>query len=134
MIAGGAARSARRRSCESIRPRARHANLTSFDIAAAAGDRLASARALLVQQPKGRPIHNLIVLPPHFDPAKKYPLLVMIHGGAASTNPDQIGLRWNYHLLAAPGYVVLMTDYTGSTGRARSLRPGHQGRSAQDAR
>jgi len=42
-------------------------------------------------------------------------MLVLIHGGPASTNPDQIGLRWNYHLLAAPGYVVLMTDYTGST-------------------
>ncbi len=57
----------------------------------------------------------MIVLPPAFDPARKYPLLVLIHGGAASNNPDQIGLRWNYHLLAAPGYVVLMTDYTGST-------------------
>jgi dipeptidyl aminopeptidase/acylaminoacyl peptidase len=57
----------------------------------------------------------MIVLPPAFDPAKKYPLLVFIHGGAASFNPDQIGLRWNYHLLAAPGYVLLMTDYTGST-------------------
>jgi dipeptidyl aminopeptidase/acylaminoacyl peptidase len=29
---------------------------------------------------------------------------------------DQISLRWNYHLLARPGYVVLATDYTGSTG------------------
>jgi dipeptidyl aminopeptidase/acylaminoacyl peptidase len=57
----------------------------------------------------------MIVLPPAFDPAKKYPLLVLIHGGAASNNPDQIGLRWNYHLLASPGYVILMTDYTGST-------------------
>jgi len=64
---------------------------------------------------KGRNIHNMIVLPPGFDPAKKYPLLVFIHGGAASFNPDQIGLRWNYHLLGAPGYVLLMTDYTGST-------------------
>src|SRR2546425_11448544 len=29
---------------------------------------------------------------------------------------DNFGLRWNPHLLGAPGYVVLMTDYTGSTG------------------
>jgi len=29
---------------------------------------------------------------------------------------DQFVLRWNYHLLAAPGYVVLLTDYKGSTG------------------
>ena len=57
----------------------------------------------------------MMVLPPNFDASKKYPLIVFIHGGAASNNPDQIGLRWNYHLLAAPGYVILMTDYTGST-------------------
>ena len=29
---------------------------------------------------------------------------------------DSITYRWNYHLLAAPGYVVLLTDYRGSTG------------------
>jgi dipeptidyl aminopeptidase/acylaminoacyl peptidase len=29
---------------------------------------------------------------------------------------DQITLRWNYHLLAQPGYIVLLTNYTGSTG------------------
>jgi dipeptidyl aminopeptidase/acylaminoacyl peptidase len=57
----------------------------------------------------------MIVRPPAFDAAKKYPLLVLIHGGPANNNLDQITLRWNYHLLAAPGYVILMTDYTGST-------------------
>ena len=29
---------------------------------------------------------------------------------------DEFFIRWNYHLLAAPGYVVLMTNYSGSTG------------------
>jgi dipeptidyl aminopeptidase/acylaminoacyl peptidase len=47
---------------------------------------------------------------------KKYPLLVLMHGGHASMWPDSITRRWNYHLLAQPGYVVLMTDYVGSTG------------------
>ena len=65
---------------------------------------------------RGRTTHSMVVLPPGFDPARKYPALVFIHGGAASSNPDQIGLRWNYHLLAAGGYVLVMTDYTGSTG------------------
>jgi len=64
----------------------------------------------------GRTIHNMIVKPPHFDPAKKYPLFVVIHGGAANMWRDQFVLRWNYHLLAQPGYVVLLTDYKGSTG------------------
>lgn len=64
----------------------------------------------------GRKIHNMIVLPPGFDESKKYPLLVFMHGGPHSMWKDQFFIRWNYHLLASPGYVVLMTNYTGSTG------------------
>jgi dipeptidyl aminopeptidase/acylaminoacyl peptidase len=93
-----------------------HVNLTRIDTAAAAAIDWRAPENFYFTSAKGRNIHNMLVLPPAFDPSKKYPLLVLIHGGAASNNPDQIGLRWNYHLLAAPGYVILMTDYTGSTG------------------
>jgi dipeptidyl aminopeptidase/acylaminoacyl peptidase len=100
-----------------IDPAARqHTNLTHIDTAAAAAIDWQPPQHFYFISAKGRNIHNMIVLPPAFDPAKKYPLVTLIHGGAASNNPDQIGLRWNYHLLAAPGYVILMTDYTGSTG------------------
>jgi dipeptidyl aminopeptidase/acylaminoacyl peptidase len=64
----------------------------------------------------GGQIHNMVALPPHFDRNKKYPLLVLIHGGPHSMWRDQFFVRWNYHLLASPGYVVLLTNYTGSTG------------------
>ena len=93
-----------------------HVNLTQIDAAAAAAIDWRPPQHFYFTSARGRNIHNMIVLPPAFDPGKKYPLLTLIHGGAASNNPDQIGLRWNYHLLAAPGYVILMTDYTGSTG------------------
>jgi dipeptidyl aminopeptidase/acylaminoacyl peptidase len=92
-----------------------HAFLTQVNTAAAKGIDWQPPQHFYFTSAKGRNIHNMIVLPPAFDAAKKYPMLVLIHGGAASNNPDQIGLRWNYHLLAAPGYVILMTDYTGST-------------------
>ncbi len=65
---------------------------------------------------KGRDIHSMLVKPAGFDPAKKYPLFTVIHGGAASMWHDAFVLRWNYDLLAKPGYVILLTDYTGSTG------------------
>jgi len=55
-------------------------------------------------------------LPPNFDPSKKYPLLTLIHGGPHGMSTDQFFLRWNPHLLATPGYVVIQTNYTGSTG------------------
>ncbi|HMD74492.1 MAG TPA: S9 family peptidase [Steroidobacteraceae bacterium] len=93
-----------------------HANLTRIDSAAAAAIDWEPPEHFYFTSDKGRSLHNMIVRPPAFDASKKYPMLVLIHGGAASNNPDQIGLRWNYHLLAAPGYMILMTDYTGSTG------------------
>ena len=76
---------------------------------------------------KGRSIHNLVVLPPGFDAAKKYPLFVVIHGGPASQWMDQFVIRWNYHLLASPGYVVLLTNYTGSTGFGEQFSQAIQG-------
>ena len=65
---------------------------------------------------RGKRIHSFIALPPGFDSTKKYPLFVLIHGGAANMWTDNFGIRWNFHLLGSPGYVMLMTDYTGSTG------------------
>jgi dipeptidyl aminopeptidase/acylaminoacyl peptidase len=94
----------------------RHTGLTHFDTAVAATLDWQPPQHFYFTSARGRNIHSMIVLPPAFDPAKKYPLVTLIHGGAAANNPDQIGLRWNYHLLAAPGYVILLTDYTGSTG------------------
>ena len=76
---------------------------------------------------RGARIHNMIVRPPGFDPAKKYPLLVLMHGGPHTMWRDTYFLRWNYHLLAAPGYVVLLTNYTGSTGFGASFAQGIQG-------
>jgi len=39
-----------------------------------------------------------------------------MHGGPAISIKDNFGYRWNAHILGAPGYVLVMTDYTGSTG------------------
>lgn len=65
---------------------------------------------------RGKQIRSVLVKPAGFDPSKKYPLLVLIHGGPAGAWLDNWSYRWNYQLLAKPGYVVLATDFTGSTG------------------
>jgi dipeptidyl aminopeptidase/acylaminoacyl peptidase len=57
-----------------------------------------------------------MIKPPGFDATKKYPLFVVIHGGPAGSWKESWSYRWNYQLLAKPGYVLLMTDFTGSTG------------------
>ncbi len=40
---------------------------------------------------------------------------------------DQFVLRWNYNLVAQPGYVVLLTDYAGSTGYGEKFAQDVQG-------
>ena len=75
----------------------------------------------------GKRIHNMIALPPNFDEHKKYPLLVLMHGGPHSMWRDNWGLRWNYFLLGRPGYVVLLTNYSGSTGFGEAFAQSIQG-------
>jgi len=75
----------------------------------------------------GKRIHNMAILPPAFDEKKKYPLFVVMHGGPHSMWRDAWGLRWNYHLLARPGYVVLLTNYSGSTGFGEAFAQSIQG-------
>lgn len=90
--------------------------LTDFNREALAKLDIQSVRTFWFTSSKGKKIHNMIALPPNFDEKKKYPLLVLMHGGPHGQWRDNWGLRWNYHLLASPGYVVLLTNYTGSTG------------------
>ena len=56
------------------------------------------------------------MFPPQLDRSKKYPLIVNPHGGPNTMSSDAFSVRWNYHLLTAPGYVLIATNYTGSTG------------------
>lgn len=95
--------------------------LTSFTTGAAAKLDWQPLREFSFTNDHGKSVHSFVVLPPGFDPAKKYPLFVLIHGGHANMWRDEITLRWNYHLLASPGYVVLLTDYRGSTGYGESF-------------
>jgi dipeptidyl aminopeptidase/acylaminoacyl peptidase len=75
----------------------------------------------------GKRIHNMVALPPNFDESKKYPLFVVMHGGPHSMWRDNWGLRWNYYMLSKPGYVVLLTNYSGSTGFGEAFAQSIQG-------
>lgn len=90
--------------------------LTHFNDAKLAQLDLPAVERFQFTSAKGRPISNLLVKPAGFDAKKKYPLLVVMHGGPTPQFKDQWGIRWNYHLLAAPGYVLVLTNYSGSTG------------------
>ena len=61
-------------------------------------------------------VQALVVKPPMFDPAKKYPAIVLIHGGPQGAWAHQWSYRWNPQMFAARGYVVLMPNPRGSYG------------------
>lgn len=94
----------------------RHTALTEFNAARAAELDRQEFREFWFTSSRGRRIHNWLVLPPDFDESKRYPLVLFIHGGPFSSSLDADHVRWSPHLLAAPGYVVLLSDYTGSVG------------------
>jgi len=61
-------------------------------------------------------VEGLVIRPPHFDPSKKYPLLLLIHGGPQGEWDDAWSYRWNPQVMAAPGYVALIINPRGSFG------------------
>jgi len=90
--------------------------LTKFNDVALATLDLQPVEEIWFTSSRGKKIRSLMVKPSGFDSAKKYPLVVLMHGGPAGAWKDNWGYRWNYHLLTKPGYVMVLTDYTGSTG------------------
>jgi dipeptidyl aminopeptidase/acylaminoacyl peptidase len=90
--------------------------LTSFNAERAAQIDWAGPEHFWFKSSRGRDIHNMVIKPAGFDPAKKYPVFTVIHGGFANMWRDTFVIRWNYHLLAKPGYLIVLTNYTGSTG------------------
>ena len=73
----------------------------------------------------GAPIEGILYRPKDFDPAKKHPLLVVIHGGPAVTDyPTPISSSATYPIQnwLAKGAVVLRLNYRGSNGYGGKFR------------
>jgi dipeptidyl aminopeptidase/acylaminoacyl peptidase len=67
-----------------------------------------------VKSADGLDIQGWLMKPAEFDPKRKYPLLLWIHGGPVSMY--SIAFNWSYQNFAADGYAVLWTNPRGSTG------------------
>ena len=64
----------------------------------------------------GAKVHGFLVKPPHWEPGRKYPAILLIHGGPQGAWLDTWHGRWNYNLLAAPGFALVVVNPRGSTG------------------
>lgn len=77
-----------------------------------------SARTESVEWTNG-PFHvqGWLTFPAHYDPSKKYPLIVSVHGGPSAS----VGARWGVHLWADKGYFELQPNPRGSFGQGEAF-------------
>jgi dipeptidyl aminopeptidase/acylaminoacyl peptidase len=64
----------------------------------------------------GTTVHGMLVRPPSFDSGRKYPVIMLLHGGPQTQWGDTWSYRWNPEMFASPGYVIVMINRRGSTG------------------
>lgn len=69
----------------------------------------------------GAEIHNWVILPPDYDPTsdKQWPMLTYCQGGPQGQIGQWFSYRWNFHVMAAKGYVVLAVNRRGLPGFGR---------------
>jgi dipeptidyl aminopeptidase/acylaminoacyl peptidase len=97
-------------------PKKPYQPLTNFGADGLKSLDLSQSEHFLTQRNDGSTLHSMLIRPANFSADKRYPMLVLIHGGPHIMWRDAFFLRWNYHLIAQDKYVVLLTNYRGSTG------------------
>lgn len=66
-------------------------------------------------------VYGYIVKPVDFDPAKKYPVAFLIHGGPQGSFGNHFHYRWNPQAYTGAGYGAVMVDFHGSTGYGQAF-------------
>ncbi|HKW11526.1 MAG TPA: S9 family peptidase [Gemmatimonadaceae bacterium] len=72
----------------------------------------------------GDSVQGFIVKPPQWQSGRKYPTVLLIHGGPQGAWLDQWHSRWNYQMFAAPGFALVIINPRGSTGYGQSFVDG----------
>ncbi len=90
--------------------------LTHLNESLLAGYDLPRAEEAWADSTDKTPIHYFLLKPPGFTAGRKYPVLMLIHGGPQGAWGESWTYRWNAGIFAAAGYVVVMPNPRGSTG------------------
>lgn len=83
--------------------------------------RMGSFESFTFQGWNNETVHGYIIKPVDFDPEKKYPIALFIHGGPEDSFPNKFHYRWNPQPFAGRGYGVVMIDYHGSIGYGQAF-------------
>ncbi len=85
---------------------------------------LGECKAWTYRNERGDTLTCRYYLPPHFDAAKKYPMVVNYYGGCSPTSRN-FQSRYPQHVYAAMGYVVLVVNPSGATGFGQKFSARH---------
>lgn len=69
----------------------------------------------------GETVHGYVVKPAGYEPGKKYPVAMLIHGGPQGSMANLFHYRWNPQVYASAGFAVVMIDFHGSTGYGQAF-------------
>jgi dipeptidyl aminopeptidase/acylaminoacyl peptidase len=95
--------------------------LTHHNDSILAGIELPTPETFWFDAADGARVQAMLLRPPNFDSAKKYPLLVILHGGPQTQFSNAWSYRWNPEVFSAAGYVCLMINRRGSTGYSQKF-------------
>lgn len=90
--------------------------LSTFDDTALGDLRQGKVESITYSGAGGAPIQMWVVYPPDFDPNKKYPVFMLLHGGPHNGIQDAVQWRWNAQVFASWGYIVTWHNFHGSSG------------------
>lgn len=90
--------------------------LSDFNDAALASLAMGKVESVTYKGARNDDIQMWVIYPPGFDPAKKYPVYMLLHGGPHSAIQDAVTFRWNAHVFANWGYIVTWHNFHGSSG------------------
>jgi dipeptidyl aminopeptidase/acylaminoacyl peptidase len=95
--------------------------VTRLNAAKAAAARFGAPEQFSFKGALGETVYAWLVRPVDFDPAKKYPLAYLIHGGPQGSFGNDFHYRWNPQAYAGRGYAAVMVDFHGSTGYGQAF-------------
>jgi dipeptidyl aminopeptidase/acylaminoacyl peptidase len=98
----------------SLRTPTQFTRLTSVNDDVLGSIRLGQVEEVWYSSTAGTRVQGWIVKPPGFDPSRRYPLIMEIHGGPHAMY--NVAFSYSYQNFAANGFVVLYTNPRGSTG------------------
>ncbi len=91
-------------------------DLSAANAQALAGFQMGKVESVTYKGANNADIQMWVVYPPNFDPSKKYPAMVLVHGGPHNAITDAFSYRWNAQVFAGWGYVVTWHNFHGSSG------------------